>query len=241
MFTRSRRRALAGLIAAAAALAVAALAFGQDVVPIKISAVVKVTPNKAGTPAHPQGVKIDVRARIDIPHDVEPPLVKTVDVWFPKGGLYNGGKFPTCGFAAMQRRGVGICPARSIMGHGRGTADADGVKTYPTLTVVNGGPTKVYFYVVLRSPARVQEPIEATISKVNSPRWSYKLHAEIPRNLQIVAGIPLRLETFHSIVGREDWVASTGCPSDHRWKYHVETSYNSGQVVNTDGSVACRS
>jgi hypothetical protein len=241
MSIRIVRRALAGLVAAVAVLAVAALAFGQDVVPIKISAIVKVTPNKAGTPAHPQGVRIDVQARIDIPHDFDPPLVQTVDVWFPKGGLYNGQKYPTCSFSLMAHKGVGVCPPKSIMGHGSGVADADGVKSYPTLTVVNGGPTKVYFYVVLKVPARVQEPIAATITKVNSPRWSYKLHAEIPRNLQIVAGIPLRLQTFHSVVGRGDWVATTGCPSDHKWKYHVETRYDSGQVVFTNGSVPCRS
>ena len=40
------------VLAAVALLGVAALAFGQDVVPIKVTAVVKVTPNKAGTPSH---------------------------------------------------------------------------------------------------------------------------------------------------------------------------------------------
>jgi hypothetical protein len=229
------------VLVVATALGVAALAFGQDVVPIKISAVVKVTPNKAGTPRHPQGVKIDARVRVDIPHDYDPPLVQAVDVWFPKGGLYNGAKFPTCSFATMEHSGLKHCPPRSIMGHGKGTADADGVTSYPRLTVVNGGATKVYFYVVLSTPARVQQPVLATITKLNSPRWSYKLHAAVPRNLQIVAGIPLRLETFHTVVGRGDWIATTYCPPDHRWRYHAETNYDSGQIVRTDGSVACRS
>ena len=229
------------VLTAAVALGVAALAFGQDVVPIKISAVVKVTPNKAGTPKHPQGVRIDTRVTVDIPDDYDPPLVQTVDIWFPKGGLYNGAKFPTCSESAMQHSGVKVCPPRSIMGHGTGVASADGTKTYPKLTVVNGGPNKVYFYVVLTSPARVQQAVPATITKLNSPRWSYHLHANVPRNLQIVAGIPLRLESFHAIVGRGDWIATTYCPPDRRWRYHAETAYNSGQVVRTDGSVACRS
>jgi hypothetical protein len=220
---------------------VAALAFGQEVVPIKITAKARVTPNKAGTPSHPQGVKISVDARIQIPRDFDPPLVQTVDVWFPKGGLYNGHKWPTCSPAVMARSGPKACPPRSIMGHGVGTADADGVTTHPTLTVVNGGRDKVYFYVVLRVPARVQQAVLGTITKVNSPRWSYKLHVNVPRNLQIVAGIPLRLERFQSTVGRGDWIATIGCPRDRLWRYHVETSYDSGQVVNTDGSVACRS
>jgi hypothetical protein len=236
-----RRRVLAGLIAVVAGLLATALAFCQGVVPIKITAQVKVTPNKAGTPAHPQGVKVDVRAKIDIPYDYDPPLVQTVDVWFPRAGNFNGGKFPTCSGALMSRKGVGACPKGSIMGHGSAVADADGTKTYPTFTVVNGGATKVYFYVVLKVPARVQEPILATITKLPSGRWGYKAHAEIPRNLQIVAGIPLRVNSIHGTVGRGDWIATTSCPSSHRWVYHVETGYASGQVVKTDGSVPCRS
>jgi hypothetical protein len=234
-------RVAIAVLAAAAALGVAALAFGQDVVPISITAKVKVTPNKAGTAKHPQGVVVDTRVTIKIPHDYDPPLVNTVDVWFPKGGLYNGAKWPTCSEATLRRSGPKGCPPRSIMGHGKGVADADGTKTYPTLTVVNGGARKVYFYVVLTSPARVQEPIAASVTKLNSPRWSYRAHVAIPRNLQIVAGIPLRLDTFHAVVGRGDWIATTSCPRDHRWRYHAETSYSSGQVVKTDGSVGCRS
>lgn len=237
----ARRVLFAGVATTVIGMLVAALAFGQEIVPIKITAKATVTPNKAGTPSHPQGVRIGVDARIQIPHDFDPPLVQTVDVWFPKGGLYNGRKFPTCSQAAMAHGGVKVCPPRSIMGHGVGTADADGVTTHPTLTVVNGGQDKVYFYVVLTVPARVQQPVLGTITKVNSPRWSYKLHVNVPRNLQIVAGIPLRLERFRSTVGRGDWLATIGCPRDHRWRYHVETSYDSGQVVNTDGSVTCRS
>ncbi|MCW2992923.1 MAG: hypothetical protein JWQ18_418 [Conexibacter sp.] len=229
------------VVIAAAALGVAALAFGQDVVPIKIAAKVKVTPDKAGTPAHPQGVRVDARITVDIPHDIDPPLVQSVDVWFPKGGLYNGAKWPTCNLQALRHSGPKACPARSIMGHGRGVADADGTKTYPTLTVVNGGANAVYFWVVLRSPARVQEPIPASIEKLTSGRWSYHAHANIPRNLQIVAGIPLRLDSFHAVVGRGDWIATTSCPKDHLWRYHAETHYDSGQNVATDGSVACRS
>jgi hypothetical protein len=229
------------VLAVAAALGVAALAFGQDVVPISITAKVTVTPNKAGTPKHPQGVVVDTRVTVKIPHDYDPPLVNTVDVWFPKGGLYNGAKWPTCSAATLQHSGPKGCPPRSIMGHGKGVADADGTKTYPTLTVVNGGARTVYFYVVLTRPARVQQAVAASLTKLDSPRWSYRAHVVIPRNLQIVAGIPLRLETFHATAGRGDWLATTSCPRDHRWRYHAETSYSSGQVVKTDGSVGCRS
>ena len=229
------------VVALAVAGALATFAFGQDVVPIKITATVKVTPNKAGTPRHPQGVKIDARANIYIPSDYDPPLAQTVDIWFPKGGLYNGAKFPTCGEAALARRGLAACPKRSIMGGGHAKARADTVFTYPKITVINGGATRVYFYAVLKVPARVAEPVPADITKLSgNPRWSYKLHVKIPRNLQIVAGIPLRYDSLHTIVGRGDWLATTSCPADHRWRYHAEATYETGQVVKYDGSVACR-
>jgi hypothetical protein len=233
------------LLPLAAALAVAvgalvAVALGQDL-PIRITATVKVTPDKAGTPRHPQGVEVDVRGTIDTPRDVDPPIAKSVDVWFPKGGLYNGRKWPTCSKRTLDRSGPGACPPRSVMGQGIGVADADGVTTRPRLTVVNGGQKVVYLYVVLQRPARVRTAVPATVTRLSSPRWSYRAHAEVPRNLQIVAGIPLRLLSFHATVGRGDWIATTSCPRDRRWRYHVEARYTSGQLVKYDGAVGCRS
>jgi hypothetical protein len=243
MSTRTRRRAIAGSAVLAVVLGAlaTALAVGQEVIPIKITTKVKVTPNKAGTPAHPQGIKAEVWGRIDIPHDVDPPLVQAVDVWFPKDGIYNGAKHPTCSGAQMARRGPAVCPPKSVMGHGTAIADADGVRTRPTATILNGGRNKVWFYVVLKNPARVQQPVLGVITKLRGSRWGYKLHVDVPRNLQIVAGIPLRVDSFHGIVGRGDWIATTNCPSDRRWKYHAEASYSTGQIAKVDGTVPCRS
>jgi hypothetical protein len=235
------RRVRVPLLALLGAVSVAAFALAQELVPIKISAVTTVTPNKAGTPKHPQGVVIETRAKIDIPADYEPPVTKTVDVWFPRGGVYNGGKFPVCDLRRLQERGVAGCPKSSIMGHGDGVAAADTVASYPRITVINGGARHVYFYTVLKVPARVAQPVVATITKLRGGPYGYRLHADIPRNLQIVAGIPLRLQKLHFKVGRKDWIASTHCPASHRWKYHVEARFDSGQLVKYDGSVACRS
>jgi hypothetical protein len=236
---RLSRLHLGLLIAVILTVAGTALALAQEVVPIQITAKAKVTPNKAGTPSHPQGVKLDVKTDISIPDDYDPPLVNTVDVWISKGGLYNGAKFPTCSESAMAHRGLAACPKGSIMGHGRAKARADTVFTYPTITVVNGGPRAVYFYTVLTRPARVSQPVKATISKA-SGKWSYKAHAEIPRNLQIVAGIPLRFDELHVKAGVKDWLATIGCPAGNRWSYHAEAAFDSGQVVKFNGSVGCR-
>jgi hypothetical protein len=245
MRSLARRPVLLAALVAIVALVTAALAFGQDVVPVKISAVTKVTPNKAGTPKHPQGINIDVKSTIDTPRDYDPPLAQTVDVWISKGGNYNGGRFPTCSPQTMERGGIGACPKHSIMGHGTGKADADGVASIPDITVVNGGASSVSFYTVLQHPARVQKAVTATIAKLKSGPWGYKVHASIPRSLQIVAGIPLRVESLHVNAGAKsyakDWIATTMCPSGHRWKYHVEVHYETGQVAKFDGGVTCRS
>jgi hypothetical protein len=241
MSTVAKSRVGFAVLAAAALLGIATLAFGQDVVPIKVTAVVKVTPNKAGTPAHPQGVKVDVRAKIDIPYDYDPPLVQSVTIWIGPGGVYNGAKFPTCNFNALKRSGPRVCPPRSIMGHATVAASADGVKTYPKITIVNGGASKFYFYGVLTYPARLRDALPVTVTKLTSGPWKYRWHFTIPRRLQIVAGVPLRAEAFHAVLGREDWLASTSCPRDHKWRWRAEGRYASGQVVPAAGSIACRS
>ena len=240
VFTRTK--ALLALCAALAAGVLAAVALGQEVVPTGITATVKVMPDKAGTPSRPRGVVIDVRGTIEAPGEFAPPMPSSVDVWFPKGWLYNGAKYPTCALATMARTGITRCPAGSIMSHGaRGHATVVDAATPPEVTIINGGRTKMYFWVVVTNPARVARAVTGTLTKLNSPRWSYRLHADIPPSLQVVAGIPLALKSFHSNFGQDDWIATTSCPRDHHWRYRAEIGYTSGQVVNTAGVVACRS
>jgi hypothetical protein len=227
------------LAALVIAIAVAAVAIAQEPLPIKLRTVPTVTPNKAGTPKKPRGVKIGVTAYIDMPADYDPPLVEMIEVWFPKGGRYNGAKHPTCSESVLNRWGPSRCPKGSIMGSGRATARADDVPTYPQITVVNGGANRVYFYTVMTNPARVQTPVVGQIRKL-SGKWSYHLRARIPRTLQIVAGVPIHLQKLQVSAGRGDWLATTFCPPDRRWPYHVKVTFNTGQVIAHDGSVRCR-
>jgi hypothetical protein len=238
---RQPRRPVKTLIATAsvAVAAVAGVALAQSSLPIKVKVDAKVFPNKAGTARHPQGVVVDVTAHISIPNDYDPPLVNSIDVWFPKGGLYNGGRYPSCTQTTLARRGVRGCPAGSIMGHGSGNATADTVATHPHITVVNGGARRVYFYTVLDNPARVQAPVVGVITKAGGP-WSYHLHTTIPKSLQVVAGIPIRVSLLHVRAGRGAWIATTSCPRDHRWRYHSVVTFTTGQKLTVNGSVACR-
>ena len=234
----SRPAALLACLVATATGA-SAIALAQDAPPIRLRADVKVSPNKAGTPSKPQGVRISGTAWMDMPGDYEPPLVQNVDVWIGPGGRYNGGKHPACSLSVISRSGPRGCPARSIMGAGTALASADGIPTRPKITIVNGGQSRIYFYTVMTNPARVQAPVIADI-KPTTGRWAYKIHATIPRNLQIVAGITILLERLTMQAGRGDWIVTTSCPSSRRWVYHAEVTFKTRQVIKYDGAVPCR-
>jgi hypothetical protein len=238
----TRRRAIALVLSVAALAALAAVAASAQQptqVPIKLRVEAKVTPNRAGTPRKPQGVRIGVVAHIDIPSDYDPPLVEKVEVWFPRGGVYNGHRYPSCSQATLDRRGPSACPKGAIMGSGRGTATADRVPTYPRITVVNGGRDRAYFYTVMTNPARVQAPVVGKVRKLGG-RWSYHLSATIPKNLQIVAGVPIVLNKLEINAGRGSWLATTSCPSNRRWPYKARVTFDDGQVLDYADSVPCR-
>lgn len=232
-------RHLIGLAIAALTLT-AGVAFAQSSPPITVTVHPGVTPNKAGTPTHPQGVRLDVGIDIGIPEGYNPPLLQEIDVWFPRGGLYNGDHHTTCSIQVLDRVGPSGCPSASIMGSGSGVARADTTFSYPKITVVNGGQRVVYFYTVLNNPARVEEPVPGVVTKASGP-WSYKLHVVIPRNLQIVAGVPIVLHSLHITAGRGDWIATTYCPPDHEWRWKAEAIFTDGQALFPRGQVACRS
>jgi hypothetical protein len=233
------RRLAIAVVAAAAVAGGSALAFAQSSPPITMTVDATVTPNKAGTKKKPQGVKLAVTAKFDIPEAYDPPLVDKVTVLFPKGGLYNGAEYPKCSETTLDRKGVSGCPKGSIMGSGSGRAMADDVPTFPKVTIVNGGAKRVYFYTVMTNPARVQAPVVGKITKL-SGQWSYRLEAQIPKSLQIVAGVPIVLEELTLKGGKGDWIATTSCPADKRWRYHAEGLFTTGEKIVYDDAVPCR-
>lgn len=235
--TMRRPTLVVGVVALALSAAVAAAQSGPP--PITVRVFPTVTPNKAGTPRHPQGVKLGVRLVITYPAAYQPPLVDSIDVWFPRGGVYNGSRYPSCSYQRLNALGPAGCPPDSIMGTGGGVAAADTNLTYPRITIVNGGQHKVFAYTILNNPARVQTPVVGTIIKLRG-RWSYKLHVVIPKILQVVAGVPIVLHSLHLAGGRGDWLATTFCPANHLWPYQAMTHFDNGQVLSTVGTVRCR-
>jgi hypothetical protein len=235
------------LIPAAAVLALVAVevapTIAQDSSPTTFTATATVSPNKAGTKKKPQGVKLSFTAKWVTTGDVEHPIIASGDVYIPKGGLYNGGKYPSCSAATLGHGGPSKCPPHSIMGEGSGVADADTATTKPQITVVNGGASKIYFWTVLTNPARVAAAVPATITK-QSGKWSYKVHFDVPESLQIVAGIPITLNSLKVTAGgkkyAKDWIATTSCPSTKKWAYSATANFKAGGSATYNGSTPCR-
>jgi hypothetical protein len=229
------------LAVGALALVVAAVAVAQG--GTTVTSTTTVSPNKAGTKKKPQGVKLVYKATYTTPDDVERPIITGGTVLFPKGALYNGGKYAKCSEATLSRGGPSKCPPKSIMGTGKGDAWADTVRTYPRITVINGGANKVWFWTVLQNPARVQAAVPGNITKM-SGKWAYKLTFKVPTSLQIVAGIPITLNSLDVTAGgkswAKDWLATTSCPSSKKWEYESTFDLSAGGPIKYNGSVACR-
>lgn len=180
----------------------------------------------AGSRKHPQGLRLTTTFGWQGLPASQEPIVTGFDLWFPKGSVYNGAHYPRCSVVILDRAGPTGCPKDSIMGRGTGTAYADTTITRPAITVVNGGANVVYFYTVLNNPARVQEPIAGRITRLRGD-FTYHLHATIPENLRIVAGVPIELTSLTITAGRGSWLATTNSPAGIK----VVTSYDTGAIT----------
>ena len=182
-----------------------------------------ITPDRAGTPSHPQGVHLQTVLRWQLLGSANQPIVTHFFILFPKGSLYNGAKYTTCSLGRLNSAGPGGCPKASIMGSGTGNAYADQVITHPQITVVNGGAHTVYFYTVLNNPARVQQPVIGRITRM-SGKWAYSLSVSVPEDLQIVAGVPIELTSLNVSAGKSTWLATTACSGGH-WPFQITSTY----------------
>jgi hypothetical protein len=226
------------LLVLAAALAAPSVA--QSPVQTTFTIDAQVIPNKAGTPKKPQGVKLKVSAQFHSPPGVDPPVVTRAYALFPRHGNWNGGKYPKCTLRILQREGVDGCPKKSRIGHADATAYADNVITRPDIELFNGGQKRVFAYVTLYNPAFVQEPIPVRVQELKSGPWKYKVSFEVPSNLQVVAGVPIRARSIKGWVGRGNLIESTSCPKNRRWPYELTAFYTEGEPYTHRDSVSCR-
>jgi hypothetical protein len=234
------------LIPALGVLALAAIEVAPTIAqdpPTTVTSTTTVSPNKAGTKKKPQGVKLNFKATYKTVGDVEHPIITGGTVYITKGSLYNGGKYPKCSANTLDHGGPAKCPPHSIMGKGGGIAHADQTITKPQITVINGGSNLIYFWTVLQNPARVQAAVPAHITK-QTGKWGYKVTFKVPTTLQVVAGIPITLDSLDVTMGgkswAKDWLATTACPANKKWPYSSTFDLSTGGSISYDSSVACK-
>ncbi len=225
-------RKLAVLTGAAVAISAMAVAPAMGQTPVtEFKSSAQVVPKKAGTKKNPQGVTIKGSLAFKtITQGVEPPIITGGTVYLPKYGKYNGGKYATCSKRTMKRDdSVKNCPKKSIMGKGSGSALADTVDARPTVVFVNGGASTLWAFTTLYNPALVQEPIAVKIKKLRHPKWGYKASFQVPKVLQVVAGVPVTLTSFKYAVGgksyAKDYIVTTGCPKSKKYPYQATANY----------------
>jgi hypothetical protein len=211
------------LVATAGALAIGGVGIALAATFPTVTVKPTVSSTKAGTKANPKGVTLKtVFTWQKLGANNQPDVIKFL-VKFPKGSLWQGGKYPTCSKATLNSKGPKGCPAASIIGSGSGIAYADVTITKPKIIVVNGGAKTIYFYTELNNPGRVYEPVPGTISPA-SGAYAYTLTTTVPNNLRIVAGTPIELTNLTVTVGHGAILATTACPGG-KWPYAVTTNY----------------
>lgn len=200
----------------------------------------RVVPNRAGTPQNPQPAKVHFKAEAVTEPGYERPIFQGGYILFPRHGNYNGDKFPRCSKEVLDRNGPEACPKRSRVGWGTGVAYADSVVTRPRIEFFNGGNKVGFAYVTLYRPALVQIAVPGRIQKFPSGKWKYKVSFEVPKVLQIVAGIPIAAGSLELHIGRENLIESTSCPKNRRWPYEVRGYFSNGSDYTHRGSVPCK-
>jgi hypothetical protein len=224
-------------------------AIAQDLPETRIVSTATATPNKAGTAKHPQGVSISARAQLLTPTDMDPPIVSRVEILVGQGLIWNDAKYTKCSEQTLRRHGPSGCPQTSLMGSATATGMADTVAARVDLLIFNGGEDRKYIYATLNNPARVREVLTVESSRLQGGgKWAHRETISVPRSLQIVAGIPLRLTKIRMQIGgksyAKDFVASTSCPTGG-WKYQVTTDYlhetpDQPADTVTTGSIPCK-
>ncbi|MFA4928782.1 MAG: hypothetical protein WC558_09715 [Patulibacter sp.] len=185
---------------------------GAETLSSKVEIVANLPKGAQPTKRNPVPVTVDVLMEWQRSTNDNATTLQKTTVLFPLGSVYNGAKLPKCTAAALNNNGVDGCPKGSVMGKGKALAFADTVRTTADITVVNGGADRVFFYTTMTNPAVVQLPVEGKIRKLRG-KWAYELVAEVPTDLQVVAGTPIVVYKMEIKISNKKWLALDRPPS----------------------------
>jgi hypothetical protein len=236
--------AMAALIALAVAVSPATAETVQSVQKFTAS----VSPSKAGTKKKPRPVSLKANPFFE---DISPDLSREVqfatvnaNVFFPKGGVYNGKFFPSCA-PAVVFQDEKQCPKGSQVGSAKGFGKGLGLDEEVVGKFFNiPGGQGTTLLVTGESPLIIREIVPAKLTKLSGdPDFSYKLSFSVPRNLQSPApGVIAAVMKFESTIplqfvkkGKKRYplLASTSCPAGG-WKFR----YNADYTTTFDGAIA---
>ncbi len=205
-----------------------------------------VTPSKAGTIAQPQGVVVRGSVQVVSEPGFDPPIITGEDILFGEGFSYNGDRYPRCLKVVLDFQGPAGCPRASIMGGAWGTGRADTVLASMRVTLFNAGAARLLAYAEVDHPARVRRAVVVSTQDLIGA-WRHQSSFMVPKDLQIVAGIPIQLNNLYfSLGGRpwaKDYITTTSCPTGG-WRYQAGLHYLYDSLDQTsddavEGTVAC--
>jgi hypothetical protein len=189
-------------------------------------------PNKAKKPAG-----VSVKYNITDPAAEQPPVNTRVQISFPKGGKWNGKKFPKCTVSKLLASGPKGCPGKSKIGTGTGVGYAKPVVTDPVqgkLTIFNGGSSILVYVFPDLGPTFV---VTCNIT------GGYNLSCAIPpiKTLPSAPDAAVGAVTTKTTVkkkGKLGMLVTPKCKGS--WKYSATFTFASGETVTAPGTQKCK-
>jgi hypothetical protein len=228
-----RKSAVLAVLAALAVSAVGAAGAPAEDRPLTTAvARMMVTPSKAGTEAHPQGVLVVGTVQVTTESGFDPPIVTGEDILLGEGFSYNGDRYARCSKVVLDFQGPAGCPRESIMGSAGGTGRADTVLANMKVILFNAGAERLLAYTTVDHPARVRRTVVLSTTDLVGP-WRRQSSFMVPKDLQVVAGMPIQLNNLNFSLGGRSWardyITTTSCP-DGGWRYQASLHFLDDQV-----------
>jgi hypothetical protein len=189
-------------------------------------------PNKAKKSAG-----VSVKYNITDPAAEQPPINTRVQISFPKGGKWNGKKFPKCTASKLNSGGPKACPGKSKIGTGTGVGYAKPVVTDPVqgkLTIFNGGNSILVYVFPDLGPTFV---VTCNIT------GGYNLNCAIPP-IKTLPSAPdaavgaVTTKTTAKKKGKLGMLVTPKCKGS--WKYSAKFTFASGETVTAPGTQKCK-